>query len=204
LTKKISAFEGLILDVGCGNKPYESFTKAEKYIGIDVIDAPEVDYLMIDNKYIPFEDSYFDAVISTQVIEHIQDLDTVIHEIKRAAKPDAKILISLPFMFQQHGAPEDYRRFTKFGIKNYLSQFDFDIIEITTLGGIGTYLIVGLVCWLEFQSGSIYVLVRFVSIPLYLFLMPVLNIIGIILNKLDTTDSFYTSVVCLAKNSKKN
>lgn len=201
LENKLSSFRGTILDVGCGSKPYKKFINAERYIGVDVVDLPDVDCKMRDNKYIPYDDNYFDAIISTQVIEHIEDLDTVITEIKRVAKTDATILISLPFMFQEHGAPEDYRRFTKFGIKGYLSQWDFEIIELTTLGGIGSYIVVGLACWFEFQNDDIIIIIRFLTLPLYLMLMPILNFIGIILDKWDTTDSFYTSVVCLLKKT---
>jgi SAM-dependent methyltransferase len=196
-------FKGIILDVGCGSKPYKNFaTNAEKYIGVDVIDDPEVDQKMIENKYIPFDDNYFDAVISTQAIEHIQDLDTVLKEIKRVAKHESLIFISLPFMFQEHGAPHDYRRFTKFGLKSYLSQFNFDIIEVNTIGGIGSYLIVSLMSWIEFQYTDTMIILRFIMLPLYLIVMPILNLLGLYLDRIDKTDSFYTSVYCLAKNQK--
>ena len=48
---------------------------------------------VVDNK-IPFEDQSFDLVVSNQVFEHVEDLDSVLDEINRVMKKDG-LLVSL-------------------------------------------------------------------------------------------------------------
>ena len=116
IKKNLSSMEGTVLDLGCGKKPYSRFYDSSKWLGVDISKDTYADKLMLDNKYIPYEDSSFDLVFSTNVIEHIEDLDTVILEIQRVLKDDGKILISIPFLFNNHSAPYDYRRYTKEGL----------------------------------------------------------------------------------------
>jgi SAM-dependent methyltransferase len=50
---------------------------------------------MVDNK-IPFEDNYFDFLVSNQVIEHVEDLDLTLAEFQRVLKPGGQILTIFP------------------------------------------------------------------------------------------------------------
>jgi len=50
----------------------------------------------IANGVIPFEDHFFDFVISNQVLEHVEDLDAVLHEIHRVLKPGGAFLCMFP------------------------------------------------------------------------------------------------------------
>jgi SAM-dependent methyltransferase len=45
---------------------------------------------------IPFDDNCFDLVINNQVMEHVQDLDHVLSEIKRVLKPQGLVLSMFP------------------------------------------------------------------------------------------------------------
>ena len=49
-----------------------------------------------DNGCVPYEDCYFDLVVSNQVFEHIQEFDTPIAEINRILKPNGKFIILFP------------------------------------------------------------------------------------------------------------
>lgn len=87
-----------ILDVGAGNgfllkKIYEQFGK--KAVGIDL--KPESDLVIKgDITSIPFESNYFDAVICTDVIEHLTDktLNLGLNEICRVMKPLGKVIFT--------------------------------------------------------------------------------------------------------------
>lgn len=125
---------GRILDVGCGNKPYESFAlRSTEYVGLEV-DSEEsrrnkkADFFY-DGKTMPFQDGSFDSAFSTQVLEHVIDPDRFIKEIKRVLKPDGLLLLSVPFIWDEHEQPYDFLRYTSFGILNLMKKNGFEIIE---------------------------------------------------------------------------
>jgi len=66
---------GRVLDVGCGDRPYERLIPSREYVGLE-IDTPEnrargrAD-VYYDGRSFPFEDGAFDAVLCNQVLEHV-------------------------------------------------------------------------------------------------------------------------------------
>ncbi|MDD5675701.1 MAG: class I SAM-dependent methyltransferase, partial [Chitinivibrionales bacterium] len=50
----------------------------------------------IENNRIDFEDNYFDCVIANQVLEHVEDIDSVLTEIKRVLKPNGLFFCLVP------------------------------------------------------------------------------------------------------------
>ena len=91
--------KGNLLDVGCGQKPYRKLFNVEKYTGIEIASeankAPKgaVDALY-NGEEIPFGDATFDSVFSSEVFEHVFNLDTVLKEIYRVTKPGGQLLIT--------------------------------------------------------------------------------------------------------------
>src|SRR5262245_39146144 len=86
---------GKLVDIGCGNKPYEIWTegKVTNYVGCDVVQSSsnKVDVLCEANN-IPLESNSFDTVLSTQVIEHVEDHQGMINESFRLLKPDGVLI----------------------------------------------------------------------------------------------------------------
>lgn len=122
-----------ILDLGCGMKPYESlFSFADAFIGFDAQRNKKVDVVGF-NWNLPFQDSGFDALISTQVLEHTAKIPETVKEIRRVVKNNGLIFVSVPFVFPEHGIPCDFYRFTKFGLREIFS--NFVILEIKPLNG---------------------------------------------------------------------
>lgn len=86
--KKYSHYmKGVMLDFGCGYKPYERYFKVERYIGLDLAESghdhnkpsrPSQIDVFYDGKVIPFDNDYFDSVFSSQVLEHIFNLDDIL------------------------------------------------------------------------------------------------------------------------------
>lgn len=143
-SKTINLENKTILDVGCGIKPYASFFSKHKYIGIDVKggghqdEAKNVDQFF-DGINIPFPDSYFDIIISSQVFEHVEHLDELLNEISRVLKQNGKMFITMPFVWPEHELPFDFRRFTKNGHIQILTKHGFKNIQIeSTCGVFGT------------------------------------------------------------------
>ena len=130
--------KGKILDVGCGNKPYESLfnTNKENYIGCDVVQSSEnkVDVLCKATD-IKLESNSFDTVFSTQVMEHVDNSDAMMKECNRVLKPGGAFILSVPLCWELHEEPYDFFRFTKYGLKELCERNNFDVIEIMPNGG---------------------------------------------------------------------
>jgi len=130
-----------ILDVGCGARPYQSLFKTKKYFGIDVEnsghkdDHKEVDKYF-DGKKIPFENNKFDLVICTQVLEHAEDPEALLLDCSRVLKKDGKLFLTMPLVWNEHEAPYDFRRFTKYGHEQILKKTNFLVLEIMPTCGI--------------------------------------------------------------------
>tara|TARA_B100001123_G_scaffold443197_1_gene588658 strand:- start:1170 stop:1787 length:618 start_codon:yes stop_codon:yes gene_type:complete len=81
-----------ILDIGCGYSAHKSATIiADKQ---DLSDYyKEKRFIKIDEKKLPFKDKEFDFVISSHVIEHVEDFEFFIKELERIS---SKGYIELP------------------------------------------------------------------------------------------------------------
>lgn len=193
ISKYAPSINGSILDLGCGSKPYESlFKNCSKYTGVDIeVSGPnhevdkfgknsKVDYFY-DGKTLPFKDNSFDAVISFEVFEHIFNIDEVVKEINRVLKPGGKLLVSMPFAWNEHEQPYDFARYTSFGIKHILKKQDFEIkdIEKTT-----TYFLAIMQTLIAYLSNHVLPKGKiFGKISQILFIFP-LTFLSIILNKI--------------------
>ncbi len=124
----------LVLDVGCGLRPYESFFDHAKYIGVDVPNSgresegkrPDFEF---DGIYLPFPDQSFDEVICTEVLEHAVNPDALLKEINRVLKPSGRLLITVPFIWGLHELPYDFRRYTEVGIRAAVEAAAFTVVE---------------------------------------------------------------------------
>ena len=78
--------KGVMMDFGCGSKPYKSLFNVDKYIGVDYENPghPHINEqidVFYDGKVIPFQNEYFDAVFSSEVFEHIFNIDEILKEM---------------------------------------------------------------------------------------------------------------------------
>ena len=78
-----------VLDVGCGDRPYEQlFPGRGRIVGFDVPGNPHADlHGTIDA--IPVEDGSFDVVLCLQVLEHVPDPAAAVRELRRVVGPAA-------------------------------------------------------------------------------------------------------------------
>ena len=131
--------KGVMMDFGCGSKPYKSLFDVEKYIGIDFENPghPHINEqidVFYDGKKIPFSDEYFDSVFSSEVFEHVFNLDEILKEINRVMKPDGLMLITCPFSICEHEVPRDFARYSSYGIKYLLEKNGFEILRLEKTG----------------------------------------------------------------------
>tara|TARA_B100000989_G_scaffold254225_1_gene202856 strand:+ start:729 stop:1451 length:723 start_codon:yes stop_codon:yes gene_type:complete len=129
-----SNINGKTLDIGCGAKQYENiFKKTSDYIGIEIeTDLQKerniADYYY-DGKKIPFRDESFDSILTFQVFEHIFEPKEFLSEITRVLKPGGHVLITVPFIWDEHEKPYDFGRYSSFGIKYLFEKNNFKILE---------------------------------------------------------------------------
>jgi SAM-dependent methyltransferase len=125
--------KGEMLDVGCGQKPYKHLFQCSKYVGIEVEQEghdhtnEDVDFFY-DGKRIPFDDNHFDSAITSQVLEHVFEPDAFLSEICRVLKPQGRLLLTVPFVWDEHEQPYDYARYSSFGLKYLLEKNGFQVI----------------------------------------------------------------------------
>lgn len=129
---------GSLLDIGCGNKPYEQAfgNQISKYVGCDIIQSHlnKVDILCEANN-IPLDNSTFDTVFSTQTIEHVADHQGLVNEAFRLLKPGGFFIASGPLYWPLHEEPYDFFRFTKYGFQYLFEKAGFEMTEIKSNGG---------------------------------------------------------------------
>jgi len=130
---------GKMIDFGCGSKPYKSLFNVKEYIGVDFNgeghshENEQID-VFYDGHTLPFPDNFFDSVFSTEVFEHVFNLEEIIPEIKRVMKPGARILVTCPFAIPEHEQPNDYARYSSFGLKHLFEKNNFKVIEYEKVG----------------------------------------------------------------------
>lgn len=129
---------GSVLDIGCGNKPYEKLFdgKATRYTGCDVVqsDQNRVD-VICPATALQFNNDNFDAVFTTQVIEHVDDPAKMLSEANRVMKMNGHIILSAPFCWELHEEPYDFYRYSKYGLRAMFEKAGFQVISIKANGG---------------------------------------------------------------------
>lgn len=142
-------FKGSILDIGCGQKPYKYlFKTADKYLGIDFknysinkdFKGEGPDLYFADNYLktlsLDLADESFDNSVSFQVFEHHKDPAKMISEMVRITKRGGYIMISAPFLAGIHEEPNDYQRFTKYGLIELFRRNNCRVVEIREQGSL--------------------------------------------------------------------
>jgi len=135
-----------ILDVGCGFKPWALLFDERRffYIGVDFETKSSAD-IIASAEELPFPTNHFDALIYSEVLEHVGDLDKALEEMRRVVKKGGLVFISSPFFFYEHAVPYDFRRSTRYAYERY---FQNEIILLKASNGIfaNPFLMFNLAC----------------------------------------------------------
>ena len=129
---------GDMLDIGCGNKPYQKWYApvTSTQIGCDISQSNlnKVDVICPATD-LKFSDNSFDSVLCTQVMEHVFDNKLLVKEAYRVLKPGGQIILTVPFCWQLHEEPYDFFRVSKYGLQELFEDAGFEIIVIKANGG---------------------------------------------------------------------
>jgi len=126
-----------VLDVGCGDRPYETLLEgAAEIVGFDVPGNLHADlHGSIDA--IPVEDASFDVVLCLQVLEHVPDPAAAVRELNRVVRPGGRVLLSTHGVYPFHPNPDDLWRWTHHGLER-LFRTNAEWTSVTVRPGAGT------------------------------------------------------------------
>ena len=131
--------EGRVLSIGSGDdsdgeggRYRDYFSAASSYTTSEVSADFECE-LVLDIRSMPeMADNAFDCIYCSGVLEHVDDFQAAFAEITRILADGGVLLLGLPFRQAIHLAPNDYWRFTEFGIR-YLLRDEYAIEEIRAI-----------------------------------------------------------------------
>ncbi|RXJ82200.1 bifunctional 2-polyprenyl-6-hydroxyphenol methylase/3-demethylubiquinol 3-O-methyltransferase UbiG [Arcobacter sp. F2176] len=143
LIEYIPFYKGVMLDLGCADKPFEEFFRqyVDEYIGVDwsnTIHNNKADIVSDLNKRIDLEDAYADTIVSLNVLEHLCEPQVFLNECHRLLKNDGTLILHIPFQWWIHEHPYDYFRYTPYGLRYLLNNAGFLDIHIQPSSGFFT------------------------------------------------------------------
>jgi SAM-dependent methyltransferase len=154
---------GRLLDVGCGDKPYERFFRpyVTEYLGVENAATfaatnastrarPDATY---DGHTLPFPDASFDTVLSVQVLEHTPEPQRLVDEMARVLHPEGTLILTAPFSFRLHEEPHDYFRFSPHGLRVMLARSGLRVVALRPQGALFTVLAHKFNTFLAFRLG---------------------------------------------------
>lgn len=133
-------FSGRLLEIGCGTKAKAALVGeyVTEHVGLDHEDSPhdttKVDLFGSADR-IPAPDASFDCVLSTAVLEHLEEPGTALLETFRVLRPGGVALYTAPLFWPVHEAPRDFFRYTEHGLRHLFRTAGFHVGEITALSG---------------------------------------------------------------------
>lgn len=198
--------KGKLLDFGCGNKPYKHLFNVEQYVGMDIKNKAhnhenESIDIIYDGRHIPFDNECFDCIFASEVFEHVFNLEEILNELNRVLKEEGVILITLPFVWYQHEKPNDFARYTVFGIKYILEKCNFKMIVHEKSS---SWFETVIQLWNSYLYETIFPKNNFLKLVLCIIFITPFNLIGIIGKwVLPKNHDLYLNHIILAKKIQR-
>lgn len=154
-----------VLDYGCADQPYRAlFHDDVRYEGADLPGNPVADIEINEDGTLPVQSASFDLVLSTQVLEHVEDPTTYLAECFRVLKPGGTLVLTTHGLMYYHRDPEDYWRWTPASLPLVVRKAGFEVAELRGLLGLAAAALQ------IFQDATYWYMPRFLRRP-YAWLM---------------------------------
>jgi len=182
--------EGIrILDAGAGQRQFEPHCSHLQYVSQDFAqydgdgdgsslqtgkwDSTRVD-IVSDITRIPVDDASFDAILCSEVLEHVPDAISVLREFSRILKPGGTLLMTAPFCSLTHFAPYHFSGYNRYWYKHHLPLLGFKIEEIVANGTWFSFIAQELrrsrLVGKMYSSGLLGLITRIMTIPIIIIL----------------------------------
>jgi SAM-dependent methyltransferase len=122
LRRELLDVQGVVLDLGAGLRPFADLIPG-RTIALDHRARPDID-LIGDAHRLPFGDATVDAIVCTEVFEHLIDPPAAARELIRILKPGGRLVLTTRFCFPLHDRPADYWRFTSYTLARLFAPLD--------------------------------------------------------------------------------
>ena len=139
LTRAIRLYvSGRLLDAGAGPLTYTFLLmpRAAEYVSIDIEPADPRLTARADVCHLPFASGSFDTIVCTQVLEHVPRPWEAMREFARVLRLQGTLLITAPHLSYIHGAPQDYYRYTQYGLGSLAADAGMKVKETRPAGGL--------------------------------------------------------------------
>jgi SAM-dependent methyltransferase len=156
---------GRLLDVGCGEKPWQALLapRVSEHLGVEYADTlhgslnardARADVVYAGDR-MPFEDASFDTVLSNQVLEHVPDPRALWADMVRVLRPGGNLIVTVPFSFRIHAAPHDYWRFTSYALRELCREHALEVEMLEPRGGLWRVVGQKIATFLAFDCGRL-------------------------------------------------
>jgi SAM-dependent methyltransferase len=122
-----------ILDFGAGGSPYREYFSGCTYMRADIGTANNPDYLISEKGIVDAQSDSFDVILSTQVAEHVENYRDYLGECSRLLKPDGKLILTVPGMYEEHECPGDFQRWMVQGLMRDVEAAGFKVEKMLKL-----------------------------------------------------------------------
>ncbi len=138
LSRHLGVTDGArVLDYGCGDVPYRHFFPRDvDYVAADLPGNALATLTLSQDATVPVPDGSFDAVVSTQVLEHVSDPGLYLSECLRVLRPGGRLLLSTHGAFAYHPDPVDFWRWTCAGLRRIVEEQGFRVVEFEGIIGL--------------------------------------------------------------------
>ncbi|MCS4034706.1 ubiquinone/menaquinone biosynthesis C-methylase UbiE [Salinibacter ruber] len=135
-------FSGRMLEIGCGDKSKGALVGeyVDEHVGLDLPDS-ETPHTEIAADVVgsaldmPLDDESFDCVLSTAVLEHLEEPQRALSESYRVLKPGGYALYTMPLFWHLHEEPRDFFRYTKYGLRHLFTTAGYELVHLKALSG---------------------------------------------------------------------
>lgn len=133
-----------VLDAGAGDAPYAELFRDVEYVTADwpnsVHPGARRADIVASLAALPVPDASFQAVLCTEVLEHVARPDRVLAELARILVPGGALCATVPFVWPLHEEPFDYFRYTPAALTELLQAAGFDDVVVVPRSGLLTTL----------------------------------------------------------------
>lgn len=144
-----------ILDAGAGECQFKKYCSHLSYVSQDFAqytgegnvgmqtgtwDNSKLD-IVSDITSIPVQDGSFDAVMCTEVLEHVPDPVAALKELNRVLRPGGYLLLTAPFASLTHFAPYHFASgLSRFFYEHHLRHLGYNFVDLQMNGNYFEYI----------------------------------------------------------------
>lgn len=130
----------VVLDAGAGEARHKRYFTRGLYVALDSgTGDPNWDYSLLDVRgnlqTLPVRSGSINCVLCFVVLEHTRDPKLVLAEFARVLKPGGHLFLIVPFLWEEHQPPNDYLRFTRYGVRLLMENTPLRIELLLPIGG---------------------------------------------------------------------